>query len=308
MIVKPIAVFENDYRVDVNREIPFREEGYFETMCGMNGTIPLLKAHLERAGRSASYTGIPLPQNCNSDTILRCVRSLEASLEGTALGSSTRIRLTITNENWLLHVYPYPVGKTTFRLKVSSVFRQKTPAEELFTKISKRDHYERAAREATENGFDDALMLTLDGFVSETTIANVIWLRNGVLFCPSPACMSLQGIGIETLGKIPESLLREVEFLHNATSARSTIKSKMTHSEGSLLSDSMSVRTAIPPKISLSEGEFLLEELLCAERVWIVNALRGPLPVSQIDDTSFEYEDPAKDQLVQQFQQYLKSL
>ncbi|MCH8496721.1 MAG: aminotransferase class IV [Balneolales bacterium] len=300
MIVKPIAVFVNGFRVDVNREIPSREEGYFETMRGMNGTIPLLKSHLERANRSASYTGISLPRDCNSDTISRCVRSLGADL-------NTRVRLTITSENWLLHVYPYPVTNSAFRLKVSTVVRHNTDASELFTKLSKRDHYERASREATENGFDDALMLTLDGFVSETTIANVIWLRNGVLFCPSPACWPLQGIGIETLGKILESLLGEGELLHNPTSARSVIKSKMKPSEGEILSNSNSERAVIQPKTSLLQGEFLLEELLCAERVWVVNALRGPVPVSQIDETVFRYDDPSDDKLVQQFQQYLKS-
>ena len=55
-------------------------------------------------------------------------------------------------------------------------------------------NYILAAREAMEQGADDALMLTRDGFVSETTIANIFWKSGGNVYTPSEACDLLPGI------------------------------------------------------------------------------------------------------------------
>jgi len=55
-------------------------------------------------------------------------------------------------------------------------------------------NYILAAREAMEQGADDALMLTRDGFVSETTIANIFWKSGDNVYTPSEECDLLPGI------------------------------------------------------------------------------------------------------------------
>lgn len=55
-------------------------------------------------------------------------------------------------------------------------------------------NYILAAREAAARGSDDALMLSSDGFVSETTIANIFWKQGGEVFTPSDDCDLLPGV------------------------------------------------------------------------------------------------------------------
>ena len=44
-----------------------------------------------------------------------------------------------------------------------------------------------------KEGYDDALMLDLDGTVAECTGANIFLVQNGVIHTPTPACF-LNGI------------------------------------------------------------------------------------------------------------------
>jgi branched-chain amino acid aminotransferase len=48
--------------------------------------------------------------------------------------------------------------------------------------------------EAQLNGFDEAILLTDDGHVSETSVANIIVMRDGVAAVPPASCNALEGI------------------------------------------------------------------------------------------------------------------
>jgi branched-subunit amino acid aminotransferase/4-amino-4-deoxychorismate lyase len=55
-------------------------------------------------------------------------------------------------------------------------------------------HYRQAAIEARKKDGDDALMLTTDGFVAETSIANIFWKKGDTVYTPSTDCDILPGI------------------------------------------------------------------------------------------------------------------
>jgi len=55
-------------------------------------------------------------------------------------------------------------------------------------------NYILAAAEAQRRGADDALMLTVDGHLSETTVANLFWEESGAVYTPSADCDLLPGI------------------------------------------------------------------------------------------------------------------
>ncbi len=64
-----------------------------------------------------------------------------------------------------------------------------------------------AKSEAQLNGFDEAIMLSHDGHVSEASAANIFIVRNGVLITPDPSQNVLEGI---TRGTIIEIAKREL--------------------------------------------------------------------------------------------------
>src|SRR5699024_4498907 len=61
-------------------------------------------------------------------------------------------------------------------------------------KFSNGINYIIAANEAAEKGADDALMQTINGKISETTIANIFWIKDEKIFTPSTACDLMPGI------------------------------------------------------------------------------------------------------------------
>ncbi|MEX2362388.1 MAG: aminotransferase class IV, partial [Balneolaceae bacterium] len=61
-------------------------------------------------------------------------------------------------------------------------------------KLSNGLNYIKAAQEAQNRNADDALMLTMTDFISETTSANIFWLHDEAVFTPSEKCDLLPGI------------------------------------------------------------------------------------------------------------------
>lgn len=121
-------------------------------------------------------------------------------------------------------------------------------------KLSNMLHYRRAFREAVEQGGEDALMLTTNGAVAETSIANIFWKRGDTVFTPSEKCDILPGI------------------------------------TRSALIDLIRKRINLP----VEEGQFSPDELFSADTVWITNSVKGVHMVESIDgrnipgDTEFE--------------------
>lgn len=75
-------------------------------------------------------------------------------------------------------------------------------------KLSNMLHYRQAAIEARQNGGDDAVMLTVDGAVAETSVANIFWESDGIVYTPSADCDILPGI---TSGVVIQ-LLEQLNF------------------------------------------------------------------------------------------------
>ncbi len=124
-------------------------------------------------------------------------------------------------------------------------------------KLSNMLHYRDAFRKAADAGADDALLLSVDGSIAETSISNIFWKRGDRIYTPSRSTGILPGITRNRL----------INFFNTGFNS-----------------------------FVVEEGEYLPETLNDAESVWVTNSLRGIRFVRSIDgrrlhsDPGFEQE------------------
>ncbi len=131
-------------------------------------------------------------------------------------------------------------------------------------KLSNSVNYIKAAQEAKKKEGDDALMLTVDSKISETTISNIFWIKGNQVFTPSVNCDLLPGV--------TRSILIEL-----------------------IDQDS---------ELELMEGEFELEDIYSAEAVFCTNSVMEMMPVSGIDDHLYKTEHSVFEKLKGDFKVY----
>jgi branched-chain amino acid aminotransferase len=187
-------------------------DGVFETLRARAGRPTELPEHVARLRRSAEGLAIPLPDGLEA-TLARGIADLVAaeSLDGAAADASIRITVsrgailergllprepaaapTIVIQAW--PVMPPPTGhlERGLHLAVSAIRRDpENPLSAL--KTTSRADYVHARLEARRAGADDALFLTVDGYLSEATTANVFLIRGDELATPALGCAILPG-------------------------------------------------------------------------------------------------------------------
>jgi len=147
--------------------------GVIETMRSMHGHIPLWEHHLARLLRSG-IAQLPSYEDIRSRLPER----------------ASRVRLHVTSTGWDLEIDP--LGDPWHGLRIGiwpEPFLNPTPA----IKSADRTPYQ-SAWDHREEGCDDMLLLTAEGFVSETTRMNVFWMREDALHTADSHCTPLAGI------------------------------------------------------------------------------------------------------------------
>jgi branched-chain amino acid aminotransferase len=187
-------------------------DGIFETLRARGGRPTELEEHIGRLGRSATGLAIELPEDIGA--VLRgAIAELLAAegLAGPDGDASIRISVsrgrffgrgllppaehpdaTIVVQAWPVPPVPAAHLERGLHLVASAVRRDpENPLSAL--KTTSRADYVYARIEARTAGADDALFLTIDGFLSEATSANVFLVRGDELATPSLACAILPG-------------------------------------------------------------------------------------------------------------------
>ena len=187
-------------------------DGIFETLRARAGRPTELDAHVARLRRSADGLGFALPDGLEATLSMAIAELLEAEdLGGPDGDASIRITVsrgpffgrgllppdehptpTIVVQAWPVPVTPAHHLEIGLHLIASRVRRDpESPLAAL--KTTSRADYVVARLEAREAGADDALFLTIDGFLSEATSANVFLVRGDELATPALACAILPG-------------------------------------------------------------------------------------------------------------------
>lgn len=179
-----------------------------------NGTAVFrLHAHTDRLFRSAKILNMPIPfdkdtlnqahldtlkKNNFKEAYLRPMVYYDESSLGLRIKPESRVRVAIAAWEWGAYLGDDQV-KYGIRAKFSSISRHYVNAA--FTKAKCNGQYvncSQASMEVSLAGYDEALMLDANGYLSEASSSNVFIIREGVLLTP-PAENCLEGITRETV-------------------------------------------------------------------------------------------------------------
>jgi branched-chain amino acid aminotransferase len=225
-------------------------DGVFETLRARRGVVIELREHLDRLRESAAATEIPLPDD---ERIVRGIRDLlraegldgaGSTDEGTAPGDAA-MRITASRGpvegrgmaispdapgTIAIQVWPFapPAAELLergVRITIATLRRDRT-SPLAGVKSTSRAESVHAKLEASRRGADDALMLTLEGELSEATSANLFLVRGRELLTPPLSAAILAGTTrtwllehAPTLGLAPRELNLHLEDLLSADEA-----------------------------------------------------------------------------------------
>jgi len=234
-------------------------DGCFETFRSYQGKFLALDQHVKRLNGALNYLGMKTKFEISEEKIRK--ESTELLQENHLDDKQALVRIQCWREgkrgyhtsadnpvSYAVSVSPLPdIPKSITLAKVET---RRIPASALNPsyKLSNGINYIRARREASEQNADDALMLNTRGFISETTIANIFWIKNQHVFTPNIECDILPGI---TRG-IFNNLVR--------------LESNKT----------------------IIKGKFTISDIENAEAAFICNSLREMVPVRSLDNVDFD--------------------
>ncbi len=247
-------------------------DGCFTTLRSYSGNFLFFDKHISRLQEGAQYLGI------NFDLKVEEIHSQVDTLlsKNNLYGSDCIIKIlllrqgergfsAVSNEcSYFITTVNLSGNKRPVILR--SVETRAIPAISLSRKfkLTNSINYIKAVQEAERKGGNDALMLTVDGNISETTIANIFWIKGNRVFTPSASCDILPGI------------------------TRSLVIG--------LCNNNLNVEVI--------EGEFKLDEALDAEVVFVSNSVREITAVSEIDEYHFDVRNPILKKIKEHFEIY----
>jgi branched-chain amino acid aminotransferase len=172
-------------------------DGIFEGLRFYHGKTFMLEAHLERLAMSARAIGLELPYDQRQITA-----AIEQLIEQYP-GDAGYLRLVVTRGEGSLGIDPRKCGRPSLfiiadelsvmdvsdssqGIKLHVAQTRRLPVECLDPKIKSLNYLNNilARIEANQAGMDEALMLNLDGYVSEGCVDNIFIIVDGILKTP----------------------------------------------------------------------------------------------------------------------------
>lgn len=171
--------------------------GLVETMLVRNGTIRLASYHWERAFAGLHALGFEVPEDVTPAMLEREVLRTVARND---LSRLARVRLQLYDAGggvyarelqppqYIINCYELPVEFKTLNetglVTGTAAGLAKSPDTLANHKTSNALIYAMAARQASANGWGDALIANTSGHIIESTIANIFWVKDGQIHTP----------------------------------------------------------------------------------------------------------------------------
>lgn len=233
--------------------------GCFETFVSERGKIFRFQDHIRRLNNGLKYLGVESGELVSQEEILKKMNRLLK--KNRLFGKKARIRIQVS----LSEASGYSEGdhsssiliitsdlidneQTSKCLILSKTSVIPSSARPSNLKLSNMLHYRHAFKEAEKRGADDSIMLNVQGYVAETSIANLFWKKGNKIYTPSEECDILPGI--------------------------------MRNSLIELLRDKMNVEVYMV--------KYSLDDLMNSDSVWLTNSVLNFCPVKRIENVPFE--------------------
>jgi branched-chain amino acid aminotransferase len=171
-------------------------------------------AHYERMKRSANVMRMTLPYsteelvNCTLEVLRRNGFKSDVYVRPLLYTSSEEIGVRLHNLDRNFFIYAIPFGnyvevEAGIRCMVSSWRR--VPDQALPARAKITGSYAQAAlakSEAVENGYDEAIVMSIDGHVSEGSAENLFMVKDGAFVTPPVTDDILEGVTRQLLMKV----------------------------------------------------------------------------------------------------------
>lgn len=253
-------------------------DGIFETLRTYQGKTLLLEDHIDRLHSGMQTLGMEVHHDLKNKALRNQFWKLLEKQQ--LLNADAIVRLQVWRDGRRGY-HPQQDSNTHLSITASTcpddfssptlatVYRRRIPSESLpsSVKFTNGINYILASQEAADRGGDDALMQTIDGFISETTIANIFWIKGDTIFTPDEECDFIPGITRNVVLDIIEKSNRW----------------------------------------KYQEGKYSLDHILDADAVWICNSVREILAVEAIDNQDFDTDHPAIGKLQTRYAVYRRA-
>lgn len=242
-------------------------DGIYETMRVYDRVVFMMDEHIKRLEHSAFLIGLDLPKSPED-----IKNSVYETLEANNL-KEAYVRVTVSRGEGpigldpalcprptyfvlteKLHPYPERFYENGLRLLITKTRRNYKEAQDPQIKSLSFLNNILAKVEVIKARADEALMLNYEGFLSEGTVSNVFFVKEGPVLCtPSPDCGVLRGI------------TRDVVL-------------EIAHRE----------------HIEVMERRFTPEDIFKAHEVFITSTIMEVMPVGAIDNAAFPIGEVTK--------------
>lgn len=210
---------ESEAKVSISDRGWLYGDGVFETMRTYGGRVFKLDEHLVRLERSAETIGIKLPMDLSElaivviellkrgapvgDVAIRV--AVSRGVGGGGLWPTQELEPTLAMLLRDLPTYPDKVFTHGWRMVTAKTKRNSPESIDPRIKSANFLNNIMAKREAVASGVDEALMLSHDGYVAESTVSNFFIIKNGVLMTAPVETGVLAGITRETVLELADA-------------------------------------------------------------------------------------------------------
>ncbi|MGN8225058.1 aminotransferase class IV [Gracilimonas sp. BCB1] len=177
-------------------------DGCFETLRSYSGKFLGWNDHIDRLSAGLDYLNIQAP--FSSKELKEQVEKLLKQNQLKHAEAMIRIQCwrnggrgytpSSKNAQWMIQASKQQTERKDLKLSIAQTRCIPSEALERKHKLSNGLNYIKAAQEAAKRSCDDALMFTVDDKVSETTSANIFWIKEDKVYTPSTKCDLLPGV------------------------------------------------------------------------------------------------------------------